>query len=1239
MGGSSQQQRHGGHSQQQPINLQVFRVDNIIAHNPQAIKEALTQVNKPTPAIRPVKNALHGIDLSNHAGVVIVDYLPEPAVTRNHSKDSNAGHSDADDDAEENNDDNDGFQQVMTKKGKKAEKLKAAQAAAAAAAAEASKNSKAAGFIKGRADQKAAAAGKMQSAQKQHQKPVLTNQAAAQSERKTPTPPVAQNQMAGIKPIVSGSTGEKSPTAAAATVDTDAKPTGKSIMTNIETWQNEMAAPEAPVAATGRSGPQKYNQIVNKTNAARISEVLDSVAPSVSKGAQDIGPLSPSVDLNLKIESCKKVWETSTNAKPVTHKKESEPEKRSIASPSTVEGDKPKPSVSVVSKEVSPKSKSDEVAKADKRPAVVVPATTKQVSETTNSAVTVNSNNKSVCTVKPTQQQQQVTLPPSQQDTEVLLAVSTSLPSQAVEAQSPAVTVVVPVPSAAPLVSPAGATTVAAAPASNSNATIINHYYDKILINQAAAANTAVAAAATAAAAAASAAVSAAVTVTSIQQQQQLNQQQQSKQMDNLNESNSSVKSNGSTGGNKSKVEPLKVVPVVASSNQKTDTQTPVSSNVEVAKTGHPQMPQMTATGPANANYPLSSSVNGNVSASPSSNYLSMPSASNSSFGFGQQQPPQQMFQNIYQPQIMTAPLPLKANNMFDLNDFNHQQQQQQEAFGLYPQQTNYNHQLLAHNLPQQQQQLMGHGSLVAHQQMYQQQQANRGGLGQQQQQQLSASLLQQQFDHHNQALQNQQQLFNQQTANKLLAAAAATAAVNSLQSNKMAAVSGNQKPTAFPIAPGPSASTAKPPTLASANQHGNNAMPHLFGQNPAAVSTNSPLMNSYQQAASQQQSKQDFQYFNFNNFSNHFSNPSGPLANLNPSNGNNNNNNSSSNSNSNNFFQNNFMSHIASLSLNQQQQHHHQANQFSNQSNNNINSLFSSAISPAVSNMFNLNPQQQLAAQFSLNSIGQQPQQQQQQRQTPITPSSSASSTNTSINHLIQQQQKSQFENANENSFLGNNFEASYFQNALNKQSVSSVNTNSGNTSSGNAFANTINRPGKQQQPAYETAFSNNSSFSNNSGYHQQASHEQIKCNLPSVTPPMSLMAANSTSSFFNTNTASISSKNIICLKNLFFFRIFHVLIFEDSGGNSAINRLGNYSLEPHQYHQQMNPHYHAAFNASSGSNAPPNYMPPPQQAMQKQQPPQQQQALLPQPPQQVMGSHFKEQQQAATAASSLPP
>ncbi len=66
-------------------------------------------------------NDLEGIDLRNHASVVIVDYLPGS------SCDSIGPHET---DTDENVKVDDGFQQVMTRRRKKAEKMKAAAAAA-----------------------------------------------------------------------------------------------------------------------------------------------------------------------------------------------------------------------------------------------------------------------------------------------------------------------------------------------------------------------------------------------------------------------------------------------------------------------------------------------------------------------------------------------------------------------------------------------------------------------------------------------------------------------------------------------------------------------------------------------------------------------------------------------------------------------------------------------------------------------------------------------------------------------------------------------------------------------------------------------------------------------------------------------------------------------------------------------------------------------------------------------------
>ena len=118
-------QSKNGQGNQGRVNLQVYRVDKIVADDPEAIKEALKNQNiKEKSASK--SNPLSGIDLNNRAGVVIVDYIPESdeiAVADENSAE------------DEEKDDDDGFQKVKTKRDKKAEKLKAQAEAAAAAAA------------------------------------------------------------------------------------------------------------------------------------------------------------------------------------------------------------------------------------------------------------------------------------------------------------------------------------------------------------------------------------------------------------------------------------------------------------------------------------------------------------------------------------------------------------------------------------------------------------------------------------------------------------------------------------------------------------------------------------------------------------------------------------------------------------------------------------------------------------------------------------------------------------------------------------------------------------------------------------------------------------------------------------------------------------------------------------------------------------------------------------------------
>lgn len=109
---------------QSRVNLQVYRVDKIVADDPEAIKEALKNQNiKEKPVNK--TNPLSGIDLNNRAGVVIVDFIPE-------SDDILVADENSAEDEEK--DDDDGFQKVKTKRDKKAEKLKAQAEAAAAAA-------------------------------------------------------------------------------------------------------------------------------------------------------------------------------------------------------------------------------------------------------------------------------------------------------------------------------------------------------------------------------------------------------------------------------------------------------------------------------------------------------------------------------------------------------------------------------------------------------------------------------------------------------------------------------------------------------------------------------------------------------------------------------------------------------------------------------------------------------------------------------------------------------------------------------------------------------------------------------------------------------------------------------------------------------------------------------------------------------------------------------------------------
>ena len=70
-----------------------------------------------------------------------------------------------------------------------------------------------------------------------------------------------------------------------------------------------------PANATTKPGAQKYNQVVNTSHNNYNKTVDNSVKPFntcakiIQNHKQEIGTISPSLDLNLKIESCKKVWD------------------------------------------------------------------------------------------------------------------------------------------------------------------------------------------------------------------------------------------------------------------------------------------------------------------------------------------------------------------------------------------------------------------------------------------------------------------------------------------------------------------------------------------------------------------------------------------------------------------------------------------------------------------------------------------------------------------------------------------------------------------------------------------------------------------------------------------------------------------------------------------------------------------------------------------------------------------
>lgn len=207
----------------------------------------------------------------------------------------------------------------------------------------------------------------------------------------------------------------------------DSRKRNKDFMTNIETWNNEMSSNSSstspvrqdkptppPENATTRPGAQKYNQVVN--NSANKQPMVSTGKTTVT--AEHTGePLSPSFDLNLKIESCKKVWEQpgSTNAAESKSRSKqgnvSEGQTEAIGKRAGEQQSNKKPALmSLTTKKIEPAmntTTSNNSLGSKQNPKKVLPLMS---SSTTLSKLPVDANkskqtNKNVCAVKPTQQQ------------------------------------------------------------------------------------------------------------------------------------------------------------------------------------------------------------------------------------------------------------------------------------------------------------------------------------------------------------------------------------------------------------------------------------------------------------------------------------------------------------------------------------------------------------------------------------------------------------------------------------------------------------------------------------------------------------------------------------------------------------------------------------------------------------------------------------------------------------------
>lgn len=190
-------------------------------------------------------------------------------------------------------------------------------------------------------------------------------------------------------------------------------------MTNIETWNNEVSSNSSstspvrqdkptppPENATTRPGAQKYNQVVNNSaNKQSLASAAKASATAESTG----GPLSPSFDLNLKIESCKKVWEqpgtNSADQSKSRSKQGGASEGQAETFKKAGEQAKKPALMSLTTKKIETAMTTASSSSTKQKSKEVMPlmsSASNKLPVDTNSKQT----NKNVCAVKPTQQQQ-----------------------------------------------------------------------------------------------------------------------------------------------------------------------------------------------------------------------------------------------------------------------------------------------------------------------------------------------------------------------------------------------------------------------------------------------------------------------------------------------------------------------------------------------------------------------------------------------------------------------------------------------------------------------------------------------------------------------------------------------------------------------------------------------------------------------------------------------------------------